>query len=93
MTTRIKVSPEQIRQMASQFRQGSEQSRQVLANLNSTVETIQTEWEGITQQRFFQEFEQWKASMTQFAQQLEDIARQLDGVAARFETVDTGTGG
>lgn len=87
---RIKVTPDQIRQMSAQFKQAGEQSRQMLSTLNTTVDGMQPEWEGMTQQRFFQEYEQWKASMTQFAQQLEDISQQLDTVAARFETVDTG---
>ncbi len=87
---RIKITPEQVRQMSTQFKQAGEQSRQMLATLNSTVEGLQADWEGITQQRFFQEYEQWKASMTQFAQQLDDISGQLNGVAARFETIDAG---
>jgi WXG100 family type VII secretion target len=89
---RIKITPEQVRQMSNQFKQAGEQSRQMLATLNTSVETAQGEWEGITQQRFFQEYEQWKASMTQFAQQLEDISGQLNNVATRFETIDAGGG-
>ncbi len=90
---RIKITPDQVRQMSSQFKQAGEQSRQMLATLNSSVEGMQADWEGMTQQRFFQEYEQWKASMTQFAQQLDDISSQLNGVAARFDTIDTGGGG
>ncbi len=78
--------------MSGQFKQAGEQSRQMLSTLNSSVEGMQGEWEGMTQQRFFQEYEQWKSSMTQFAQQLDDISHQLDSVAARFETIDTGGG-
>lgn len=88
----IKISPDQVRQMSNQFKQAGEQSRQMLATLNTSVEGAQGQWEGMTQQRFFQEYEQWKASMTQFAQQLEDISNQLSSVAARFETIDTGGG-
>jgi WXG100 family type VII secretion target len=88
----IKISPDQVRQMSNQFKQASEQSRQMLATLNSSVDGAQGQWEGMTQQRFFQEYEQWKASMTQFAQQLDDISNQLNSVATRFETIDTGGG-
>ncbi|HET6261504.1 MAG TPA: WXG100 family type VII secretion target [Chloroflexia bacterium] len=88
--SRIKISPEQVRQLSGQFKQASQESQQIFNNLSSSVNNIQGEWEGVTQQRFFQEYEQWKTSMSQFVQLLDSIGAQLDTVAARFENVDSG---
>lgn len=88
--SRIKVAPEQIRQLSAQFRQASQQSQQISSNLTNVVNQMQGEWEGMTQQRFFQEYELWKTSMAGFVQQLDSVAQQLDAVATRFETIDSG---
>ena len=86
--SRIKIAPEQVRQMANQFRDASQQSQQMFSNLTNTVNGMQGEWEGMTQQRFFQEFEAWKNAMTQFIQLLDSVAQQLEATAARFEEID-----
>jgi WXG100 family type VII secretion target len=88
--SQIRISPDQVRQMSGQFRQASQDSQNILGNLTNAVNNMQGEWEGMTQQRFFQEFEQWKASMSQFTQLLDSVSQQLDALAARFETVDSG---
>lgn len=88
--SRIKISPEQVRQLSGQFKQASQESQQIFNSLSSSVNNVQGEWEGVTQQRFFQEYEQWKTSMSQFVQLLDSIGAQLDTVAARFESVDSG---
>jgi WXG100 family type VII secretion target len=88
--SQIRISPDQVRQMSGQFRQASQDSQNILGNLTNAVNNMQGEWEGMTQQRFFQEFEQWKASMGQFTQLLDSVSQQLDALATRFESVDSG---
>jgi len=88
--SQIRISPDQVRQMSGQFKQASQQSQQIMSNLQNTVNSMQGDWEGMTQQRFYQEFEQWKASMTQYSQLLDNIGQQLDAIAARFQQIDTG---
>lgn len=86
---RIKVTPEQVRQVATQFKQASQQSLEIVNNLNRTMSSLQPEWEGMTQQRFYTEYEQWRSSMNQFVQLLNSIAQQLDAIAERFASVDS----
>jgi len=85
---RIKVSPEQVRQVAGQFRQASQQSQEITNNLNRTMSSLQPEWEGLTQQRFYAEYEQWRTAMNQFVQLLNNIGQQLDAVAEKFAATD-----
>jgi len=83
--SRITISPEQIRQVSNQFKNAGQQSQQTFSQLTNMVNGMQGEWEGMTKERFFQEFEQWKSAMTQFIQLLEDMSRQLDAAALRGE--------
>jgi WXG100 family type VII secretion target len=79
--TRIHITPEQVRQASSQFKQASTQSWEMIARLQNTMSSLQPDWEGMTQQRFYQEFSQWQTSMRQFAELLDNIGLQLDAVA------------
>lgn len=87
---RIKVTPEQVHQVANQFKQASTQSQEMVSRLGSTMSGMQPEWEGMTQQRFYSDYEQWKTSMTQFVQLLNQIGTQLDAIADRFTAADQG---
>ncbi len=85
---RIKVTPEQVHQVASQFKQASQQSQELVNRLQQTMGSLQPEWEGMTQQRFYSEYEQWRTSMNQFVQLLTSIGTQLDQIADRFTQAD-----
>ncbi len=88
--SQIMVSPDQIRQLSGQFQQASQDSQNILGNLQNSVNNMQGEWEGMAQQQFFQEFEQWKASMTQFTQLLDTIVQGLNDYAMRLEAANSG---
>jgi WXG100 family type VII secretion target len=85
---RIKVTPEEVHQVASQFKQASSQSQEMVQRLQQTMGNLQPNWEGMTQQRFYGEYEQWRNSMNQFVQLLGQIAQQLDAIADRFAQAD-----
>ena len=85
---RILVTPEQVRTVSSQFKQASSQSQQMVSTLQSTVNNLNAGWEGMTKQRFYQEFEQWRTSMTQFVELLNQIGVELDAIAERFAAAD-----
>ncbi len=87
---RIKITPDQVRQVGNQFKQASQQSRDMVSNLQNTMNSMEPEWEGLTKERFYQEYQQWKTSMTQFVELLNNIGQQLDAIAARFEAADQG---
>ncbi|MBM4431433.1 MAG: WXG100 family type VII secretion target [Chloroflexi bacterium] len=85
---RIKVSPEQVRQVAGQFKQASGQSQEMVNRLSQTVNSLQPDWEGMTKERFYGDFQQWSTSMRQFVELLNNIGTQLDAIAARFAAAD-----
>ncbi|MEI6776382.1 MAG: WXG100 family type VII secretion target [Chloroflexales bacterium] len=86
--SRIKVTPQQIRSAAGQFKSSSQQSNDMVSRLTQQMNGMQSEWEGMASQKFFQDFQQWKGTMTQFVALLNDIGGQLDAIATRFEQAD-----
>ena len=85
---RIKITPDQVRQVGGQFKQASQQSQEMVSRLQNTMNGMEPEWEGLTKERFYQEYEQWRSSMNQFVELLNGIGQQLDAIAARFEAAD-----
>lgn len=85
---RIRITPEQVRQVGNQFKQASAQSDQMVNQLRNTINSLQGDWEGMTKERFYGEFQQWATSMTQFVQLLNQIGQQLEAIAERFRGLD-----
>jgi len=85
---RIRVTPEQVREVAKQFKTAGQQSDGIVRDLERATTSLQSEWEGMTQQKFYSEYDQWRKQMNHFTQLLTDIARQLDEIAIRFERAD-----
>jgi WXG100 family type VII secretion target len=85
---RIRVTPEQVRGVGSQFKQASSESQAMVNKLQQAMNQLEPEWEGMTRQRFYSEYQNWRNSMNQFVQLLDNVGRQLDEVARRFEAVD-----
>lgn len=87
---RIKVTPDQVHQVASQFKNASSQTQDMVSRLQQTMDGLQAEWEGLAQQRFYGDYQQWRTTMNSFVQLLGQISTQLDQIAERFAQADQG---
>lgn len=85
---RIKITPEQVKQVAGQFAQAANQSQEMVSRLTNAVNSMQPDFEGMTSQRFYADFQQWSAQMTRFVELLNGISTQLNQIADRFATID-----
>lgn len=85
---RIKISPEQVRGVAGQFRSKSQESATMAQQLGSAVDGMQSEWEGMAAQRFYGDFTQWKQQMQKYVELLNGIATELDRIANTIEQTD-----
>ena len=85
---KITVTPEQIRSVATQFSQAGSQSQDMVSRLTNTINSMQPEWQGMTSQRFYGDFQTWSTQMTKFVEMLNSISTQLNQVADRFATAD-----
>lgn len=86
---RIKITPEQVRSVAGQFRQSSEASQDMVNRLNTSMRALEPEWEGMTKERFYMQFQEWQSKMGQFVVLLNDINQQLLVISQRFEQADS----
>ncbi len=85
---RIRIDPQQVRTVAQTFKQKSQESQQMIAQLETQINNMQAEWEGMAAQKFYGDFEQWRASMKQFTQLLEGIGQQLEQIANTMAAAD-----
>ncbi|WP_435924034.1 WXG100 family type VII secretion target [Paenibacillus sp. DYY-L-2] len=85
---RILITPEEIDKVASQFTSSAEQSEQMKNKLNSAIQAMQGQWEGMTQQKFFNQFEQDKKNMDLYITMLREVAKELTAIATRFRNAD-----
>ncbi|BFH63737.1 MULTISPECIES: WXG100 family type VII secretion target [Paenibacillus] len=88
MAGRILITPEQVESVANQFKQGGEQSNSIVTGLQQAINGMEGQWEGMTKQRFFQEFQEASKQMQSFVQILNNISQELTAIAQKFRTVD-----
>jgi len=88
MVQRIAIIPDQIRDVARQFKAKSQESLAMRNQLDSMVKGIQNQWYGATSQRFYTDFETWKQHMQNHVELLNTIGLELDKIANTLETTD-----
>jgi WXG100 family type VII secretion target len=88
MSGRIRITPEQVKQVSSMFRDASGTSQDMVSRLGATIKGMESEWEGMTKEKFFNDFQQWETAMRQFVELLNGISTQLDQIAERFMAAD-----
>ncbi len=87
--SRIKVAPEQLRQVSTQLQQVSQQNQEMTTQLDNLVNGLQGAWEEPAKELFVQQFNQWKLAMTQYTQLMNSVAQQMNATASRFESIDS----
>ncbi|MCM3781819.1 WXG100 family type VII secretion target [Neobacillus mesonae] len=93
MSNRIKVTPEQIEQVGKQFEQGQNQSRQIVEGLTRSIEQMQSQWEGMTRERFYVQFQESRQQMSKFLECLHNVSTDLHQIATKFREADINNAG
>lgn len=88
MSGRILVSPDDLRRAAAEVRSSSQHGGELVLRLSRIMETLNAEWEGVSQQHFAAEAAQTKAQLQQFIQMLQGMEQELVSIAARFAEAD-----
>lgn len=86
--TRIVVPPERILEISKQFTQASEESKSIVASLNSKIQSLQSQWSGITQEQFFQNFQTARTQMDTFTSRVSSIGTELHSISVKFAEAD-----
>ncbi|QDY86235.1 WXG100 family type VII secretion target [Paenibacillus polymyxa] len=85
---RILVPPDKLMEVADQFLHGKHEMERMLNLLNGRIDFVQQGWSGATQERFFQEFQVSRQSMSVTLERLSTIAQELIFIAKNFTQVD-----
>ena len=86
--SQIKLTPEELRQSAQRYAQGSQEIDQILNTLTHEQQVIDANWDGSAFDSFEAQFNELSPKIKQFAQLLEDINAQLIKVADIVEQTD-----
>jgi len=85
---RILVTPEQVHEVANQFNSASQESEQMVQRLESTMGNLAPNWDGMTAQRFYGDYENWRTNMRTFVELLAQVSQELHAIADRFAAAD-----
>ncbi|MBA4543287.1 MULTISPECIES: WXG100 family type VII secretion target [Thermoactinomyces] len=85
---RILINPDEIDAVAKDFQAKREQSQQLIQQLDSRINGLEGHWDGMTKQKFFQDFQEAKKNMQNFVQLLDNISQALTQIATKFRQTD-----
>ncbi len=88
MAGQIRITPEQMRGRASEFRNEGQKFEECIAKMQSLIDVLQDEWEGAASQGFANQFSTLKPSFNDMRNLVDDIAGQLDSTATAVENLD-----
>jgi WXG100 family type VII secretion target len=86
----IKVTPEQLVQVAGQLNAGAGNIEAALAQLAAQVAPLGTDWAGVGQARFLELWAEWQRGGAQLREALTGIAGLMAQAATTYQSGDQG---
>jgi len=84
----IKVTPEELRDQATQVASGATQVQEVLQKLLGQVHDLATRWEGAGSASFQQLYDEWSRGAEMTRQGMDGITQFLNSAAQQYEDTD-----
>ena len=88
MAHQVRVSPDQLRERANQYRGQAEKLEEVVAQLDNLLSQLRGEWEGAASDAFAARHEEFRADFKQVVELAHQISTALDSTALAFEEMD-----
>lgn len=86
----IHVNTDLMRQLGQVFVQLNDQlQNQTEPQIQSHIGSLESDWQGVSRQRFEQMFSDWRSAANQVVAQGEQIGQHLQNTATQFENVDS----
>lgn len=89
MQGQIRISPEQMRSKASQYRTQAEAIESTITKMDSLLSELQSEWEGSSSEAYAARFAEVRPGFVSAKELVCDIAQSLDSTANIMEETDT----
>lgn len=88
MANQIRVTPDQMRQRASEYRNQAEAVHSVISKMDSLLQQLQGEWEGQASESYAARYQELKPGFVKAEELIREIAQALDSVAKNVEEQD-----
>lgn len=88
MAGQIRISPDQMRSRANEYRSEANNVGQVISKMDNLLGLLQSEWEGAASESYSERYAQLKPSFIKAQELINEIAASLDQTAATLEETD-----
>ncbi len=88
MANQIRITPDQMRQRANQYRGEADAVNGVIRNMDTLLQNLQSEWEGAASESYAVRYEELKPGFMKAEELIREIATALDTTAKIIEETD-----
>lgn len=88
MSEQIRISPDQMRSRATQYRGEAEKVSDVIQQMDTLLQNLQSEWEGASSESYASRYAELKPSFKKCYDLINEIATALDKTAEILESTD-----
>lgn len=88
MNDQIRISPDQMRERANQYREEAGTVNGVIKKMDSLLQQLQSEWEGKSSESYATRYQELKPGFTKAEDLINEIATSLDSTAKILEETD-----
>ncbi|MGN0517470.1 MAG: WXG100 family type VII secretion target [Acutalibacteraceae bacterium] len=88
MANQIRITPDQMRGRATEYRNESENVAQVIRKMDNLLTALQGEWEGAASESYAAKFQELRPGFVKAQELINEIAAALDATARTIEETD-----
>lgn len=88
MANQIRITPDQMRERATQYRVEADVVNGVIGKMDSLLQQLQGEWEGSASESYAARYQELKPSFMKAEELIREIAQALDATAKIVEETD-----
>ena len=89
MANQIRITPDQMRERANQYRTEAGTVNGVISKMDSLLQLLQGEWEGAASESYATRYKELKPGFVKAEELIREIAAALDSTAKIVEETDT----
>lgn len=89
MANQIRITPDQMRQRANQYRTEADTVNGVISKMDSLLQALQSEWEGSASESYAARYQELKPGFMKAEELIREIAQALDSTARIVEETDS----
>lgn len=88
MANQIRITPDQMRERANQYRAEAETVNSVISKMDNLLQQLQGEWEGAASESYAGRYQELRPGFVKAEELIREIAGALDSTAKIVEETD-----